>query len=212
LICIFFLDGLRIPVAVGVDLLDNCILKVRYAAAVDRRGEGMPPKSGVAKRREAIRQEYWPTEDLWTGEREAGWFPAPRSLPLILVLLSSKEISSGKDPSTVYLDLLSRQRGEGVVEMAHEAEHAFAAGYEGKRAIRTWEERMRVLEELGFIRTVKIGNQRHKYAAIVHPTAAVQGLRKQNRISEAWWRAYIDNKRASGEATYEDRPVESPAA
>ena len=169
----------------------------------------MPAKSGVAKRREAIRQDYWPTEDLWTGERETGWFPAPRSLPLILVLLSSKEISGGKDPSSVYLELLSRQRGEGVVEMAHEAEHAFAAGYEGKRAIRTWQERMRILEEIGFIRTVKIGNQRYKYAAIVHPTTAVQGLREQYRISEAWWRAYIDNKRATGETTFEERSEET---
>jgi hypothetical protein len=175
-------------------------------------GGRMAPKSGVAKRREEIRQEYWPTEDLWTGERETGWFPVPRSLPLILVLLSSKEISGGKDPSTVYLELLSRQRGEGVIEMAHEAEHAFASGYEGKRAIRTWQERMQILEEIGFIRTVKIGNQRYKYTAIVHPTTAVQGLRELNRISDAWWRAYIDNKRTSGEATFEDRVEETPAA
>ena len=77
----------------------------------------MPAKSGVAKRREEIRQEYWPHEDLWTGEREIGWFSVPRSLPLVLALLSSKEISGGKDPSFVYLELLSRQRGEGVIEM-----------------------------------------------------------------------------------------------
>ena len=181
---------------------ENAILRTLRQEAGGRRGK-MPAKSGVAKRREAIRQDYWPTEDLWTGERETGWFPAPRSLPLLLVLLSSKEISGGKDPSPVYLELLSRQRGEGVVEMAHEAEHAFAAGYEGKRAVRTWQERMMILEEIGFIRTVKIGN---------HPTTAVQDLREQGRISEAWWRAYIDNKRASGEPTYEERTVENPAA
>jgi hypothetical protein len=172
----------------------------------------MPAKSGVAKRREGIRREYWPSEELWTGEKEAGWFPAPRSLPLVLVLLSSKEISGGKDPSRVYLELLSRQRGEGVIEMAHEAEHAFAAGYEGKRAVRTWQERMEILEETGFIRTVKIGNQRYKYAAIVHPTTAVQGLRRQNRISETWWRAYLENKRASGEKTFMQPEMENPAA
>lgn len=172
----------------------------------------MPVKSGIAKKREAIRQEYWPTEDLWTGEREAGWFGVPRSLPLILVLLAAKEVCGGKDPSSVYVELLSRQRGEGVVEMAHEAEHAFAAGYEGKRAIRTWQERMRVLEDLGFIRTIKIGNQRYRYVAIVHPTTAVQGLREQGLIPETWWRAYIDNKRATGEATYEDRTAENHAA
>jgi hypothetical protein len=50
-------------------------------------------KSGIAARREELRNQYWPTEDLWTGEHEKGWFPAPRTLPLILTLLSSKQIS-----------------------------------------------------------------------------------------------------------------------
>lgn len=54
--------------------------------------------------------------------------PAPRTLPLILSLLSSNEISGNKDPSSVYLDLISGQRGEGVIEMGHEADHAFASG------------------------------------------------------------------------------------
>ena len=48
-----------------------------------------------------------------------------------------------KDPSSVYLDLISRQRGEGVIEMGHEADHVFASGYTGRRAVRTWQERMR---------------------------------------------------------------------
>jgi hypothetical protein len=59
---------------------------------------------------------------------------------------------------------------------------------------------------------MRIGNQRYKYAAIVHPTTAIQDLRDQGRISENWWRTYIDNKRASGELTYEERTTENPAA
>jgi hypothetical protein len=113
----------------------------------------MAEKSGVAKRREDIRLQHFAAEDLWTGEGEKGWFSVPRSLPLVLALLSSKEISKKHDPSFVYLELLSRQRGEGVIEMAHEEEHAFAAGYVGTRAVRTWQERMKILEENGFIRT-----------------------------------------------------------
>jgi hypothetical protein len=172
----------------------------------------MPPKSGVAKRREEIRQEYWPQEDLWTGEKEMGWFSVPRSLPLVLTLLSSKEISGGKDPSFVYLELLSRQRGEGVIEMAHEADHAFAAGYDGNRAVRTWQERMKILEEIGFIRTVNIGNHRYKYAAIVHPTTAVQRLRALKKVPDNWWSAYLANKRETKEATFEQRESEKSAA
>jgi len=165
----------------------------------------MADKSGLAARREEIRKQHWPNEDLWTGEREKGWFPAPRTLPLILSLLSSKEISAGRDPSSVYLDLLSRQRGEGIIEMDNEADHAFAAGYEGRRAVRTWQERMELLKESGFIKTVESGNQRYKYVAIIHPTTAVQFLRNKKRIPDKWWNAYIARKLETKEATHEQR-------
>ncbi len=165
----------------------------------------MTEKSGVAKRREEIKQQHFATEDVWTGEGEKGWFSVPRSLPLVLALLSSKEISKKHDPSSVYLELLSRQRGEGVIEMAHEQEHAFAAGYIGTRAVRTWQERMKILEENGFIRTLQVGNQRYKYVVIVHPTTAIQLLRDQKRVDDNWWNAYLANKRESKEPTFEQR-------
>jgi hypothetical protein len=165
----------------------------------------MAEKSGVAARREEIRKQYWPEEDLWTGEKEIGWFPAPRTLPLILSLLSSKEVSANKDPSSVYHDLLSRQRGEGIIEMGHEADHAFASGYEGRRAVRTWQERMKILEDDGFIKTVEVGNQRFKYVAIVHPTTAVQRLRDEKKIPNKWWNAYLARKIETREATHEQR-------
>ncbi len=165
----------------------------------------MAEKSGAAARREEIRKHYWPDEDLWTGEKEVGWFPSPRTLPLILSILSSKEISGKKDPSSVYLDLMSRQRGEGVIEMGHEADHAFASGYEGRRAVRTWQERTRSLEDNGFIKTADVGNQRFKYVAIVHPTTAIQRLRDKKKILDRWWNAYIARKLETREATHEQR-------
>jgi hypothetical protein len=168
----------------------------------------MSEKSGIAKRREEIRKEHWPNEDLWTGEKEKGWFPVPRSLPLVLALLKSKQISGKKDPSSVYLELLSRQRGEGVIEMMHENDHAFAAGYEGTRAVRTWQERMKVLEANGFIQTKQVGNQCYKYVAIVHPTTAVQRLRDKGKVPDNWWNAYNASKRETKEATHEQREKE----
>ena len=172
----------------------------------------MTIKSGVAKRREEIRQQYWPEEDLWTGEREVGWFSVPRSLPLVLSLMSTKEISEGKDPSNVYLELLSRQRGEGVIELAHESEHAFAAGYQGNRAIRTWQERMKILEHSGFIRIAGIGLRPFRYVAIVHPTTAVQRLRDCKKVPDIWWEAYLANKRETKEATFDERQRKPSAA
>lgn len=172
----------------------------------------MSGKSGIAARREELRKQYWPKEDLWTGEKEVGWFPAPRTLPLILSLLSSKQISKKKDPSSVYLDLMSRQRGEGIIEMGHEADHAFASGYEGRRAVRTWQERMKILEDNGFIRTVKVGNQRFRFVAIVHPTTAVQRLREDKKIPENWWNAYLACKAETREPTHEQRQKKKESA
>lgn len=172
----------------------------------------MGEKSGIAKRREEIRQQHFAADDLWTGDGEKGWFSVPRSLPLVLALLSSKEISKKHDPSSVYLELLSRQRGEGVIEMAHEEEHAFAAGYVGTRAVRTWQERMKILEENGFIKTLQVGNQRYKYVAIVHPTTAVQRLREQKKVDDNWWNAYLANKRESKEPTFDQRQKKIAAA
>jgi len=172
----------------------------------------MAEKSGVAARREEIKRLYWPNEDLWTGEKEVGWFPAPRTLPLILSLLSSKEISAKKDPSSVYIELLSRQRGEGVIEMGHEADHAFASGYEGHRAVRTWQERMKILEDNGFIKTAEVGNQHFKYVAIVHPTTAVQRLHDSKKIPNKWWNAYLSRKLETKEATHEQREKKNASA
>jgi len=89
--------------------------------------------------------------------------------------------------------------------MEHEAVHAFAAGYEGTRAIRTWQERMKVLEQAGLIKTIDVGNQKYKYVAIIHPTTAIQKLRDAKKVSDKWWNAYIALKVQTREATHEER-------
>lgn len=163
------------------------------------------PKSGAELRREQIRGNFFPNDDLWTGEKETGWFPALRTLPLILSLIDSKPISGTKRASLVYLELLSRHRSDGVIEMGTEAEHAFAAGYEGSRAVRSWQERMKTLEKNGFIRVQKVGNERYKYVALVHPTTAVQKLHTGKKVSDTWWSAYFARKLETKELSHAQR-------
>src|SRR5262249_29673024 len=94
---------------------------------------------GVAdKRRDSLRVRHWPKDIPWRGagkqSKETGWFSAPRTLPLILTMMREKEISKGKgDPGRVYVELLARQRGQGVVEMDAPEVHAYACGYRGAR-------------------------------------------------------------------------------
>jgi hypothetical protein len=109
---------------------------------------------------------------------------------LILALLSQKELSGGRDISRVYLELLARHMDGGVVEIGNESDHAYAAGYIGTRAGRTWHERMELLENLGFIKSKRIGNQKYKLLLVVNPIFAVSELREKGRVPEEWWEAY----------------------
>ncbi|MBI1955427.1 MAG: hypothetical protein HYS38_03440 [Acidobacteria bacterium] len=157
------------------------------------------------EQREKLRQQFWPNEDAWTGESEKGWFFAPRTLPLVLGLIASKELSGKSDATRVYLELWSRHMSGGVIEMKHEGDHSYAAGYFGNRGIRTWQERMKILEKNGFIKTKHIGNQRYRYVLLVHPTAAVQKLRDADRVSEQWLNTYCARQIEAKEPTYEER-------
>ncbi len=161
-----------------------------------------------SERLQKIREEFFPQLDVWTGgEHDKGWFKAPRTLPLVLALIQSKSLTGSSDPTTVYLELLSRQFGEGVVEIQNEAEHAYAAGYTSSRAIRTWQDHMRCLEKLGFIRIKGIGKHAFKYVALVHPVAALEQLRNQGLVPEDWWAAFTDRRIQTGELSFQERAI-----
>ncbi|SRR6266404_1186940 len=78
----------------------------------------------------------------------------------------------------------------GVVEIGNEADHAYASGYSGTHAVRTWHERMLLLEKLGFIKSKQIANQKYKLVLLVDPFEAVASLRKQQRVPDSWWESY----------------------
>ena len=171
-------------------------------------------KSGATIRRERLKSEFWADEDAWTGEKEKGWFRAPRTLPLMLTLLSSKELSGRCDPTRVYLELLARHRDSGVVEMVSEGEHSYASGYIGPRGIRTWQERMTLLEKWGFIKTKAAGNLLYKYVLIVHPALVIKRLRDDGKVPQAWWEIYRATQIEGKETQHEqfDKPEsEAPA-
>jgi hypothetical protein len=162
-------------------------------------------KSRAQEHRDKIRRKFFRGEDAWTGDGEKGWFKSPRTLPLILKLISSKAVSGKCDPTRVYVELWARHMGEGVIEMRHEGEHAYAAGYEGTRGIRTWQERMKVLEQNGIIRVKPIGGQRYKYVLLVHPTAVVEKLRQEGKVDPGWLDAYKDRQLETKEASFKAR-------
>jgi hypothetical protein len=169
-----------------------------------RRNAVVASRTAGAEKREKARNEYFKDEDAWTGANEKGWFRAPRTLPLLLSLMRSKELSGRLDPTQVYLELLTRHIDSGVVEMAHEADHAYAAGYMGARAVRTWQERMKLLERLGFIKMKHIG-QRCRWLLIAHPVVVVEKLRSKKLAPTGWWDAYRSRQMETKEESFEER-------
>jgi hypothetical protein len=152
-------------------------------------------------KRADLRAQQFPSEnpaELWTGKNEKGFFIAPRTLPLILRLIK-KLADKAIDPTTAYIDLLSRHMGAGIVEMGAEEDHAFSAGYGGNRASRTWRDRMKALEELGFIKVRGRGPRAYGYALLIHPALAVERLRDAGRVPDDWWEVYVSRQMEVGE-------------
>ena len=148
------------------------------------------PQTPGAERRAQHKERFWKADESFNGSG-SGWFKAPRTLPLILALLAEKTLTGGRGVARVYLELLSRHMDGGVIEIGNEADHAYAAGYTGTRAIRTWNERMQLLEKLGFIKSKKVGNQRYKLVLLTDPVNAVAALYRSHRVPEEWWEAYM---------------------
>ena len=157
----------------------------------------------ATEKREALREEYWPDEIPWTGKSK-GWFAVPRTLPLVLGLMASKSLSGNQNPSSVYLELLSRHIDSGVIKMTHEEDHAYAAGYWGPRGQRSWRERMSILESRGFIKSKPLGNRKYGYVLIVHPVAAVERLRQQEKLPPRWWDTFRERQVEVKEPSYSD--------
>jgi hypothetical protein len=116
--------------------------------------------------------------------------------------MKDKAISRSKgEIGRVYVELLSRQRGQGVIEMEPPEVHAFACGFRGRRGERTWTELMGVLEKAGFIRTKSGSGRRYDTVLIVHPAVAVKRL--EDRIPEDLLNTYHKLQIKSGERAYE---------
>lgn len=94
-------------------------------------------------------------EELWSREYN-GWCWVPRTMPLILHAIRS--LSKGASAAETYFALWSNCVSESIVEMTNKHSLIASAGYTGPSSERTWKERMRKLEQLGFI---KIASGQH---------------------------------------------------
>jgi hypothetical protein len=182
----------------------------RTGCLFNRLRAAMSAKSkGAAKRRIELRQQLWPDDRAWSSEGEVGFFQVPKTVSLLMKLIGSKDISGKKNAADVYLELWSNDWGQGLIEVGNESDHAFAAGYEGTRAVRTWRERIRILERAGFIRVKPDGNREIGFILLVHPADVVQSLKDANRVPENWLNAYLKRQSRFRERASEESESQS---
>lgn len=147
------------------------------------------------ERREQLRERLWPGSSGWVWDPAdmtvKGYRSLTRLLPWVLSLI--RDLSGGKsgDPGMVYLELLCREMGQGLVEIDDEAGSAFAAGYDSERKLRTWRAHMRKLIELGFILAKKDGIHEFGKVLILHPLAVCARHHAAGRTTEEWWTSFV---------------------
>jgi hypothetical protein len=157
-------------------------LKVKRAMSAGR----------AAARRIAHRDALWPdAADVAFRRTRGGWTQMPRTVPMIASLID--QLGGKNKAGRLYIALWSYDYGDGFVEVRDPVLMAGEAGYVTGRAERTFAERMRELEELGFIRTAEIGAREFGFALLLDPHIAVAKLRQRRpaAVPAKWWSAFV---------------------
>jgi hypothetical protein len=161
-------------------------------------------------RRESMRDKLWPGSEEWiwnVKDRDVkGYRPIPRVTPWILRLIDDLAGKSGA-PSKAYFELLCRDMGEGFVEIEDPTDHAFAAGYDSARGLRTWKEHMRKLIELKFVLVRAAGNHEFGKVLILNPLAVCAMHNASGAVSEAWWTSFLSRAEAVGAEVPDGRVI-----
>lgn len=148
----------------------------------------------LADRRADLREQYWPGSEAetWCRKSANGFATIPRVLPLVATLVKLLAKGSDGDPTSVYMELWSRATDEGIVQIKDEHECAYAAGYTGNRAHRTWKERMGTLVDFGLIKAQPSGNRDYAAVLLVNPLLAAARLKadKKRKVPPEWWTAF----------------------
>jgi hypothetical protein len=147
------------------------------------------PTTNEDKHLEEVRNEHFPRSRSrrWPAPGGAGWFKCPRALPVLLQVLTDKELVSSGNPGLVYLELLSRVREPGFIILEPPAEHARMVGYS---RVRTWNDAMQKLRELGLIETKESHGREFAYALMINPFFAARRLYQQGKIKEPLWNLF----------------------
>ena len=134
------------------------------------------------------RDQLFPDSEgkVWSVAR-VGYNPIPRILPLLSHLFEGKEEGN---PTRVYFELWCRAYDVGFAEIRSEEEAAYASGYTGQRAVRTWRNHIAKLKRLGFIEIAPRGNLKNGFILLHDPFRVVARKMKMGLLPQFWIAAF----------------------
>lgn len=148
-------------------------------------------QSKINAKKISLRNQLWKdiTEaDLWNRNTHDGYTTIPRTMPIILQIMDALA-DKGKPVSTTYLSLWFRVFDESFIEIKGCEELAFDSGFTGQRATTTWKQRMKKLEELGFINIKPGASGEFNYVLIYNPHKIIKNFYENELISETKYNA-----------------------
>tara|TARA_R110000751_G_C13711827_1_gene474483 strand:- start:181 stop:552 length:372 start_codon:yes stop_codon:yes gene_type:complete len=95
----------------------------------------------------------------------------------------------GKKLSIVYLDITSRTYADYFVEVENPKKMATSSGFDGQRAIYDWKDRIKILEEYGFIKTAPGENGDISYIFVINPYLVIKNLRVEGKVPDLLYNA-----------------------
>lgn len=140
-------------------------------------------KSKMEEKAAKLRKDFWPNikdEDLWDRLRNDGFTTVPRTMPLIMDIIDS--LSKNQPAGQAYFVLWCHVFYESFVMIENPLVFAAETGFSGERALTTWKQRMKTLQELGFIDAKEGGSGAFHYVLILNPHVVIQKLK--GRIQE----------------------------
>lgn len=111
---------------------------------------------------------------LWDRNKHDGYATVPKTMPMVMRALD--ELSKGKPLGQTYFALFCATWDNGFVRLARSPDLPYASGFTGPRGVRGWQERMKLLEGLGFVEIEASGAQKFGLAFLPNPNLVLLDL------------------------------------
>ncbi len=146
------------------------------------------PRKTTSERRKQLREQLWPDvheSSLWLRKQRQGFTTIPRAMNLIGRIMDHQS-GKGYPLQQTYLTLWCWVFDEGLVEIKNPREFAFESGFGGPRGEATWRDRMRRLQELGFIKSKPGLAGEFQFVLLMNPFLAIEALYKDAQKDVAY--------------------------